>query len=307
MIGSISTSIDTSVAHVTPSVPGLRTSNFFRYSGGYVIATTIEPGLGYWVKARSAGSFYMHATGMANKATEPSVVQGRSIEDLNTLTIQDANGGSQTLYFGADGKGEIPVAMFAMPPAPPAGSFDARFESSEGGLMVETHAEQIENVIDLPIAIQSSAYPLTVSWKVKDGTYELSDGAGGTHAVRGEGTLKITNSSVNRVMLKVTGGSEMPKEFALSQNYPNPFNPTTHIKYALPVDSKLTMELYNTLGQRVRTLTNGDMAAGYHIAEWNGTNDAGVQLASGMYFLRMSATGIDGKKFSDIRKLMLLK
>jgi flagellar hook assembly protein FlgD len=108
-------------------------------------------------------------------------------------------------------------------------------------------------------------------------------------------------------MLKVTGGSEMPKEFALSQNYPNPFNPTTHIKYALPVDSRLAMEIYNVIGQRVRTLVNGDQAAGYHIAEWNGTNNAGAQLASGMYLLRMSATGIDGKKFNDIRKLMLLK
>ena len=96
---SISTSIDTSAARVTPSVSGLRASNFFKYSNGYLIAATIEPGLGYWVKTSAAGSFFMHATG-PDKPVAPSAQ--RSIEELNTLTIRDANGGSQTLYFGTD-------------------------------------------------------------------------------------------------------------------------------------------------------------------------------------------------------------
>jgi photosystem II stability/assembly factor-like uncharacterized protein len=307
MIGSISTSIDTSAAHVTPTPANLRASNFFKYANGYVVATTIEPGLGYWVKANSAGSFFMHATGPAAKAQPEAAGTGRSIEDLNTLTIQDANGGSQTLYFGTDGNNEIPVAMFAMPPAPPEGSFDARFESSEGGLMVQTHPVEVSTVIDLPITVQSSAYPLTVSWSLKgDGSYELSEGVT-SHLVRGEGALRIANSEVRRLVLKVTGSSSLPKEFSLSQNYPNPFNPTTNIKYALPVDSKLTMDVYNVLGQRVRTLISNDLPAGYHVVEWNGTGNAGQQLASGVYFLQMSATGINGKKFSEIRKLMMMK
>jgi hypothetical protein len=198
--------------------------------------------------------------------------------------------------------------MFAMPPAPPEGSFDARFESSEGGLMVQTHPVEVSTVIDLPITVQSSAYPLTVSWKVNGTTssYELSDGST-THPLRGEGTLKITNSRVQQLMLKVTGSSGLPKEFALSQNYPNPFNPTTNIKYALPVDSKLTMEIYNIVGQRVRTLVNENMPAGYHVAEWDGTGNAGQQLSSGVYFLQMSAKGVNGKSFTELRKLMMLK
>jgi hypothetical protein len=307
MIGSISTSIDTSVAHVTPSVAGLRSSNYFRYSNGYLVTTTIEPGGGYWVKANApGGTFFMHATGPAGKSVPEVAGAQRSIEELNTLTIQDANGGSQTLYFGADANGEIPVAMFAMPPAPPLGSFDARFESSEGGLMVQTHATEVNTVIDLPITIQSSAYPLTVLWKVADGSYELSDGVT-SRPVRGEGTLRIANSEVRSLVLKVTGSSGVPKEFALSQNYPNPFNPTTSIKYALPVDSRVTMDVYNVIGQRVRTLVSDNIAAGYHLAEWDGTGNGGQQLASGVYFLQMSAKGTNGKSFNEVRKLMMLK
>ncbi len=107
--------------------------------------------------------------------------------------------------------------------------------------------------------------------------------------------------------MKVTGGSELPKEFSLSQNYPNPFNPTTTIKYASPLESHVAMDIYNVLGQHVRTLINGDVVAGIHSIDWNGTGNSGQQLASGVYFLRMSAAGTNGKKFSEIRKLMMMK
>jgi hypothetical protein len=308
MIGSISTSIDTSAAHVTPSVAGLRGSNFFKYANGYVVATTIEPGLGYWVKANSAGSFFMHATGPAAKAQPEAAGTERSIEDLNTLTIQDANGGSQTLYFGTDGNNEIPVAMFAMPPAPPEGSFDARFESSEGGLMVQTHPVEVSTVIDLPITVQSSAYPLTVSWSLKgDGSYELSEGAT-SHLVRGEGALRIANNEVRRFVLKVTGSSSLPKEFALSQNYPNPFNPTTNIKYALPVGARVRVSVYNVLGQLIATLKNEVQGAGYYTVPWNGKNHPGFDVSSGVYFYRIEAKPLDGRgEFTSIKKMMFLR
>jgi flagellar hook assembly protein FlgD len=93
----------------------------------------------------------------------------------------------------------------------------------------------------------------------------------------------------------------------LNQNYPNPFNPTTNIRYALPVDSRITLEIFNVIGQRVRTLVNDNMAAGYHTMEWDGASDAGSRLASGVYFLRLSATGVNGAKFSDVNKLVMMK
>ena len=175
--------------------------------------------------------------------------------------------------------------------------------------MAQTHPEEVSDVIDLPIAIQSSAYPLTVSWKINgtSGSYELSDGAGGLHPVRGEGSLKIASSAVTHITLKVTSGSDVPKEFSLSRNYPNPFNPTTTIKYGLPVDSRVTVEIYNVLGQRVRTLINDDKPAGYHSAVWEGTGNGGQQMASGVYFLHLSAKGVNGKTFTEVRKLMMLK
>ena len=176
--------------------------------------------------------------------------------------------------------------------------------------MVQIHPVEVNTVMEMPISIQTEAYPLIVTWRVADGEYELSDEVGGVQTLRGEGTMKIANPAgggMNHLVLKVTGGSGLPNEFALSQNYPNPFNPTTNIKYALPMDSKVTVEIYNVLGQRVQTLVNGDQPAGYHSVEWNGTGNNGQQLASGMYFLQMSATGNNGKKFSEVRKVMFLK
>jgi hypothetical protein len=76
----------------------------------------------------------------------------------------------------------------------------------------------------------------------------------------------------------------LPKEFALSQNYPNPFNPTTEIEFALPVNSRVNLNVFNVLGQKVRTLVNGDMEAGYKSVVWNGTDNAGASVASGTYF-----------------------
>ncbi len=311
LVGSISHPISAvSVATVGTTI----LSNFFGYTNGYFVATTIEPGKGYWVKVSGPGSLEMLSPIAPTVSKEAvRVVQsvasgrGRSIKDLNTLTVRDANGGLQTLYFGADANGEIPVNMYAMPPAPPTGSFDARFATSGGGTMVQTHPEEMNDVIDLPIAIQTVAYPLTVSWKATSGSYELSDGVGGVYPVRGEGSLKIMSGEVHRLVLKVTGNSGLPKEFALSQNYPNPFNPTTNIKYALPVDSRVTVEIYNVIGQRVHTLVNDMQPAGYYVAEWNGTGNTGQQLASGVYFLHLSAQGVNGKSFNEIRKLMMLK
>jgi hypothetical protein len=308
MVGSISNPVDTSTIVSVP--PGLKSSNWFRYAGGYTIETQLQPGKGYWIKSTGAGKFVL-----ANPlAAAPKTSGGVNVADmLNSITITDAQGNAQTLYFGADANHAIPVEFYGVPPAPPAGAFDARFEAADGGSMVMTHAAKVSEPVEYTIAIQSEAYPLTVSWNVTNGTaaYALADGMNGkafaTKDIAGQGSMKVANSGVAKLNLKLVGDGTLPVDFALNQNYPNPFNPTTSIRYALPVESKLTMDVFNVLGQRVRTLVNDNVAAGYHAIEWNGTNNAGQQLASGVYFVQMSAKGANGKTFSDVRKLMMLK
>jgi hypothetical protein len=96
--------------------------------------------------------------------------------------------------------------------------------------------------------------------------------------------------------------SGLPKEFALSQNYPNPFNPTTEIKFAVPAQSRVRLEVFNLLGQRVRTLVDAEVEPGYKSVTWDGTNDSGAQLSSGAYFYILK---VDGAALS--KKMTMIK
>ena len=89
---------------------------------------------------------------------------------------------------------------------------------------------------------------------------------------------------------------EVPGRFALDQNYPNPFNPATVIGYTLPADSRVSLAVYNVLGQKVATLVNGPVAAGTHQVEWR------AQVSSGIYFYRLVAGN-----FTATKKMVLLK
>jgi hypothetical protein len=93
------------------------------------------------------------------------------------------------------------------------------------------------------------------------------------------------------------GSNALPAAFALEQNYPNPFNPTTIIRYALPQARRVRIEVYNTLGQQVAQLVNGDQEAGYHEVQFDSSG-----LASGVYFYRLQAG-----TYVETRKLLLLK
>lgn len=95
---------------------------------------------------------------------------------------------------------------------------------------------------------------------------------------------------------------EIPSEFVLSQNYPNPFNPTTSIKFAIPENANVTLDIYNMLGQKVKTLLNGMQDAGYYTVNWDGSNDLGSKVSSGIYIYRISAG-----KYNATMKMNLLK
>lgn len=88
----------------------------------------------------------------------------------------------------------------------------------------------------------------------------------------------------------------------LQQNYPNPFNPTTTIDFDMPVQGNARLEIYNVKGQLVKTLVNSDLSSGRHSYVWNGTDESGAGVSSGIYLYRLSGEG-----WSQTRKMMLMK
>ena len=94
----------------------------------------------------------------------------------------------------------------------------------------------------------------------------------------------------------------IPKEIYLEQNYPNPFNPTTTISFKIPKNSKVLLEIFDIFGKRIKTLLNSELNAGKYSFEWNGTDENGNQVASGIYFYRLIA----GKN-SITKKMTLIR
>jgi hypothetical protein len=131
--------------------------------------------------------------------------------------------------------------------------------------------------------------------------------------------VRIYNRALNTTEIQSLANAALPKlsrpesdvdlpenlgaeDFRLEQNYPNPFNPTTVIRYNLPAPVHVKLIISDLLGHRVRTLVDADEPAGYRHITWDGANDAGVRVGSGLYLMRFEAG-----TYRMTRKLMLMK
>jgi len=94
----------------------------------------------------------------------------------------------------------------------------------------------------------------------------------------------------------------VPTAFALDQNYPNPFNPTTTIRYAIPSNANVNLVIYNIQGQKIRTLVSSEQKAGYYQVVWDGRNEMGQTVSSGLYLYRVQAGS-----FVATQKMLMLK
>ena len=101
---------------------------------------------------------------------------------------------------------------------------------------------------------------------------------------------------------RAVAGAVLPKSFALMPNYPNPFNPQTQLRFTLPAAAQVQLEVYDVLGQKVRSLLATRLAAGIHAVEWDGRDDGNGAVASGTYFVRLRSEGRIA-----MRKILLLR
>ncbi|MGE5314245.1 MAG: FlgD immunoglobulin-like domain containing protein [Acidobacteriota bacterium] len=140
-----------------------------------------------------------------------------------------------------------------------------------------------------PINVTGIISQYTSSSSVYNNGYELMP--------RGMSDIKpITITSVDGME------SGLPKTYELANNFPNPFNPSTVIRFALPAQSMAKLVVYDMLGREVRTLVKSMLNAGYFETTWNGKDNAGRQVSSGIYIYRMEAGS-----FVSAKKMMLLK
>ena len=136
----------------------------------------------------------------------------------------------------------------------------------------------------------------------RDGEYEFSDNkveAGGKYYYKLE-SLDRDGQAQLHGPIQIT--MALPQRFELSQNYPNPFNPSTHIRFELPKAALISLAVFNSLGQEVRRLVNGQKPAGYHTVIWNGKDQNGRAVPSGVYHYRLQAGD-----FTATKKLVLAK
>ncbi len=147
--------------------------------------------------------------------------------------------------------------------------------------------------------LNAGDYPMRTSWVGHSFMY-IRNGNNGTLA-RNEMVKKTWQFFENDVDEDVTD-ADVPAVYTLAQNYPNPFNPSTTIKFDMPVKGHVSLKIYNVAGQLVRTLTNEVWEAGNHSKSWNGTNDLGSSVASGVYFYKLNAGDYESTK-----KMILLR
>ena len=275
-------------------------STLFGFNGAYFLSDSVLQGNAYWIRTNAAGQI---------KLTDPSSgIPKNSISLLSLnemfkswieLTVTDASGTEQSLYFAVKDNYSDKEKSYQVPPLPPKEAFDVRFK---GGYWASTAQEPL-------VQIQAENFPLTVKMNFNN-VYEnsefevteiYSNGSEGLkhHLTAGNG-ISISNSLVKTI--KISKINTIPLTFYVEQNYPNPFNPETEIRYSIADNCKVEIAVYNTLGKKIKTLLMEEQKAGVHSVKWDATNEAGTVQSSGIYFYKISA----GSNVA-FRKMILMK
>ncbi len=236
-------------------------SSAFAFAGGYLERTTLTNGSAYWLKF--SGSLSISMQGFVRNQSTIEVTEGWNLigslsSSVDVGTITSSPPGIQTSQFYGYSAG-----YFTTETLEPGKGYWVKVSSS-GQLTLSSLI--ISNLSFGKIKIAPSA--------------DLPP-----PPPEGDGNLANTNNSI------------ILSEFSLEQNYPNPFNPSTVIRYQLPIDSRVTLKVFNILGEEVATLVDGVQVSGYRIAEWDASG-----FPSGIYYYTLHTDG-----FSKSKKLILLR
>ncbi|MFA7288999.1 MAG: sugar-binding protein [Melioribacteraceae bacterium] len=273
---------DVIITQITTDPVNIISSSFFEYNNGYNVPFLLKYGKGYWVKATADGTIDLAPFKSPSIKKERYLAsQYATAPELNSswgkIIITDAAGRQGVVY--DSGKDNINLSQYELPPIPPSGIFDIRFSSNR-------YVENL-NSENLSIKINSDQYPIKI--KV-EGIDILIDGK----ALKNGSEITIAKEMPSSVAVSKL---EIPVQYTLMQNYPNPFNPSTIIRFGLPEQTNVHLEIFNVLGERVDELINKEMEPGFHEVTWNAKS-----LPSGIYIYSIRTS-----QFNDVKKMMFIK
>ncbi|MDX1418437.1 MAG: T9SS type A sorting domain-containing protein, partial [Rubricoccaceae bacterium] len=298
----------------------------YGFNGAYFTPTTLEPGRAYWARvadgaaptltltcgvaampvlaagargaspqasaargARSAAGRRAAGTTAAPAATALAVTPEPDLAAFAALTVADGAGRARTLHFGASLPRDVDRGRFALPPVPPAGAFDARFDGG-ARLTEQAEARVLVQVTTAPLRIQADALP--------SGEYLLDVVVDGvvvaTHVLARGAAVEVAGPPAafeQGVALDLRPAADaLPATFALRGAYPNPLRRQATVAFDLPEPADVRLEVYDVLGRRVAVVQAADVEAGASRT----LRFQAEGLASGAYIFRLEATMASG-------------
>ncbi len=178
--------------------------------------------------------------------------------------------------------------------------FDNYGESSVYSIRVEIAGPTVDTVFfhDSVTIGGNSSHVIVPDWRQNHDSLVIQVDSGIDGSI--DDSLFLNNNVITDV--DDERGEVLPYQFELSQNYPNPFNPVTTIAYSIPTRTHVKIDVFNVLGQKVRTLVDEAKQAGSYRIEWNGNDDSGKPVATGVYYYRFQAGEV-----VQTKKMLLIK
>ena len=306
-------------------------TSFYRYTGsGYSTTTTMSPGDGYWVYAISSTSLKVGFDSGVVLARESG---GDQFEWKGNIIARVNGVDDSENIFGvmADASETWDTADRHEPPVIGnyiSVAFDNTHWSERGGFYSrDVHSAQADGH-EWPFVVKTNeegVVSLDFEWTESlpsDWDVALIDMAlGKVTDLRAEPIYDFACAcdEEGRDFVIITGPPAftrgamdaydlVPDAYQLSQNFPNPFNAVTTLRFSLPEESFVSVAVYDILGQEIATLANRQAyGAGNHALIWDGRNNAGRMMSTGVYFYRMEAFSGGKAIFQDARKLIMLK
>jgi hypothetical protein len=245
----------------------------YQTNKGYYEVSQIRPGLGYWLKVDNYG--YLSLRGKARVGAEPEAVNDKPLVYKQSAAIQISdNAQSQTQVYFTNLK-NIDLESFQMPPVPPEGLFDVRFDNNRN----------LVNTNQAVISLHGVIYPISLTINNPDADYSFSDAitgkALGTISRGISGNIEILNTTGNYIKVQRLG--DIQTGFSVT-NYPNPVESVSAIQFNLESAEYTSIKLYDVMGNEVKSLLNEYCSQGQHSV----TLDA-AGLTSGQYICRIIA------------------